>query len=48
MQISDEQAHAVAVAIYKEIKPFIEAHQEEFQEWLKENGYTQEAGNGAA
>ncbi len=36
MVLSKKQAHAFALAVYKDIKAYCEAHKEEFEQFLKE------------
>ncbi len=36
MKITEEQAKAIAHAIYDDIKEFISRNQEEYKQWLKE------------
>lgn len=45
MTITQEQARAVALAIYQDIAPYIQEHWAEYQTWRKEHGYPCEETN---
>lgn len=44
MQITKEQARVLACAIYGDITAYVADHAEEYQAWLRENGYSDDKG----
>ena len=47
MTVTKEQAESFAMAVYPDIKEYINAHKEEFELW-KQNKEEKSASNGAA
>ncbi len=47
MNITKEQARAMACAIYADIHMYVVNHQHEYQAWLREHGYCNEQSEAA-